>query len=166
MILLLTLANTVAWILGVKFCLSLANESHFNTFSALVSNLIVVVFIWSSYHLGQPSLLLLALMLGAFLCLRGNRQILAGTLVALAAAIKAFPFLAIIYLIYRRYWLATLALLAALAVLLFLLPLPMRGFSQTMADLRAWQNGMLRYEQLEKSVSLWIGQSHASARER
>jgi Glycosyltransferase family 87 len=146
MILLLTLLNTAAWVLCVRFSLSLARERRFPVAVALIPNLIVIVFVWSSYHLGQPSLLLLALMLGAFVSLRRKWQILAGTLIAAAAAIKAFPFLAIIYLIYRRYWTAAISVLIALLVFLFVLPIPFRGISQTRADFDAWQRGMLRYQ--------------------
>jgi Glycosyltransferase family 87 len=157
MILLLTCLNTVAWILCIRFSLALAREHRFPVALALIPNLIVIVFIWSSYHLGQPSLLLLALMLGAFVALsrsggrssatpETNRQILAGALIAAAAAIKAFPFLAIIYLIYRRCWTATISLVIALGLLLFVVPIPLRGMSQTLADVQAWQRGMLRYQ--------------------
>src|SRR5205807_7352725 len=97
--------------------------------------------------LGQPSLVLLALMLGAFLSLRRDREILAGMLVALAAAIKAFPLLAIFYLVYRRYWMAVISLVVALVILLLLLPIPFRGLHQTLSDARDWQRGMLHYEQ-------------------
>ena len=149
MILILTLLNTVAWIFCIKFSVALATgeSRRFGTAIALVSNAVVLVFIWSSYHLGQPSLILLALMLGAFACLRRDRQILAGALVALAAGIKAFPFLAIIYLVYRRYWVAAASLILCLAFLLFLLPIPIRGLQQTVADFREWQRGMLHYDQ-------------------
>jgi hypothetical protein len=146
MILLLSLLNTLAWILCIRFSLSLAGERRFPVAVALLPNIILIVFIWSSYHLGQPSLMLLALMLGAFMSLRGKRQALAGVLIAAATAMKAFPFLAIVYLIYRRYWTATIALVVALFVFLFVLPVPFRGMSQTLADLRSWQSGMLRYQ--------------------
>jgi Glycosyltransferase family 87 len=157
MILLLALLNTAAWILCIRFSLTLANERRFSVTVALVPNLILIVFIWSSYHLGQPSLILLALMLGAFVSLSrtgggsaatppGKRQILAGALIAAAAAIKAFPFLAIIYLIYRRYWTAAISVILALLVFVFVLPIPFRGLSQTLADFRVWQKGMLHYQ--------------------
>src|SRR6267143_3642554 len=85
MILILALLNTMAWILCIKFSNALATDGsqRFGTTIALISNGIVLVFIWSSYHLGQPSLILLALMLGAFICLRRDREILAGALIAL-----------------------------------------------------------------------------------
>ena len=149
MILILALLNTIAWIFCIKFSVALSSDQSpaFRTTIALISNSIVLVFIWSSYHLGQPSLLLLALMLGAFICLRRDREILGGALIALAAAIKAFPFLAILYLLYRRYWLAAGSLILALGLLIFVFPVPFRGFAQTMADFRDWERGMLRYEE-------------------
>jgi len=148
MILILALLNTMAWILCIKFSNALATDGsqRFGTTIALISNGIVLVFIWSSYHLGQPSLILLALMLGAFICLRRDREILAGALIALAAGIKAFPFLAIIYLAYRRYWVAAASLVVCLGFLLFLLPVPFRGLEQTVADFDEWQHGMLHYD--------------------
>ena len=149
MILILGLLNTVAWIFCIKFSVALATDEsrRFGAAIAFVSNAIVLVFIWSSYHLGQPSLILLALLLGAFACLRRSCEILAGALIALAAAIKAFPFLAIIYLVYRRYWIAAASLILCLVLLLFLLPIPIRGLRQTMTDFREWQRGMLHYDQ-------------------
>ncbi|MBV9008118.1 MAG: DUF2029 domain-containing protein [Verrucomicrobia bacterium] len=146
MILLLCLLNTVAWILCIWLSLMLTGERRYRWAFAVVSNLILIVFVWSSYHLGQPSLLLLALMLGAFTALWRDRQILAGALIAAAAAIKAFPILALIYLVYRRSWTATISLLIALCLLLFVVPLPVRGIAQTLADFEAWQHGMLRYQ--------------------
>lgn len=148
MILLLALLNTAAWIFCIKFSVALSgNRSRkFVRAAMVVSNLVVLVFIWSSYHLGQPSLILLALMLGAFICLDCNRQVFAGSLIALATAIKAFPILALCYLLYRRYWIAAVSLGLALCILLFLLPLPFRGWHQTVTDFHDWERGMLRYQ--------------------
>src|SRR5205814_2012801 len=58
-----------------------------------------------------------------------------------------FPLLAIFYLVYRRYWTAAISLVIALVILLFLLPIPFRGWHQSLNDARDWQRGMLRYEQ-------------------
>ena len=110
-----------------------------------ISYLLVIVYIWSSYHLGQSSLVLLALMLGAFVLLRAKREISAGALIALAAAIKAFPVMVIIYLIYRRYWKATVSLVVALVFLLLVFPAPFRGWERTWHDLKQWSVGMLKY---------------------
>src|SRR5438105_2092628 len=147
LILILASLNTVAWILCIRFSSALISEPRVQNAPVVIANFIVITFVWSSYHLGQPSLVLLALMLGAFLSLRRDREILAGALVALAVAIKAFPLLAIFYLVYRRYWTAAVSLVIALVILLFLLPIPFRGLHQTWSDVRDWQHGMLRYEQ-------------------
>jgi len=147
MILILTSLNTLAWILCIRFSSALMSEQRAQNTHIVVATFIVMPFVWSSYHLGQPSLVLLALMLGAFLSLRHGHEIITGVLVALAVAIKAFPLLAIFYFIYRRYWMAAISLVIALVILLFLLPIPFRGWHQTLNDARDWQRGMLHYEQ-------------------
>ena len=147
LILVLSSVNTVAWLLCIWFTSGLVSEKRIQNSPIVIANLIVIPFVWSSYHLGQPSLLLLALVLGAFLSLRCHRQFLAGALIAVAVAIKAFPVLAIPYLIYRRYWTAAAALLVTLIVLLLILPIPFRGWQRTVNDISEWQRGMLRYEE-------------------
>ena len=147
LILILSVVNTVAWLLCIWFTSTLTSEKKNSPI--LIASLVLMPFVWSSYHLGQPSLILLALMLGAFLALLAGRkgEILAGALIALASAIKAFPLLAILYLIYRRYWTATISLVAALLVLLLIVPIPFRGLQRTITDARDWQRGMLRYQE-------------------
>jgi Glycosyltransferase family 87 len=147
LILILSSLNTLAWILCLRFSNALMSEQRAQNAHVVIATFIVIPFVWSSYHLGQPSLVLLALMLGAFLSLRHGHEILAGALVALAVAIKAFPLLAIFYFVYRRYWTAAISLVIALVILLFLLPIPFRGLQRTLSDVRDWQGGMLRYEQ-------------------
>ena len=147
LILLFVAINSAAWFASVQLAAVLATgQSHAkNAWLYLMPSLLVIVYIWSSYHLGQSSLVLLALMLGAFVLLRARREISAGALIALAAAIKAFPVMAIIYLIYRRYWKATASLLVALVFLLLVLPAPFRGWERAWRDLKQWSVGMLKY---------------------
>src|SRR5262249_4611375 len=147
LILLLVAISSVAWLCSAKLSaiLTTGNRSTTNSWLCLVPSLLVIVYIWSSYHLGQPNLVLLALMVGAFVALRTERQILAGCLIAVAAAIKAFPILAIVYLLYRRYWRAAVGLVAALVFLLLILPAPFRGFKRAWRDLEKWSAGMLKY---------------------
>jgi len=149
LILILSVANTVAWLLCVSFTSALISEKRIQNSPIVIANLVLMPFVWSNYHLGQPSLILLALMLGAFLALPAGRkgEILAGALIALASAIKAFPLLAIFYLIYRRYWAATVSLVIGLLVLLLIVPIPVRGFQRNITDARDWQRGMLRYQE-------------------
>ena len=77
-----------------------------------------------------------------------------------AAAIKAFPVLAIVYLIYRRYWIATASLILALAFLLLLAPIPFRGYERAKQDLQRWSSGMLfKYD--ESGVGQRLGRSNS-----
>src|SRR5205085_3177474 len=83
---------------------------------------------------------------------------LAGALVAIAAAIKAFPAIAIVYLIYRRYWLAAASFVLTLVFLLIVLPIPFRGWDLAKQDLQRWSNGMLfKYD--ENGVGQRLGRS-------
>ena len=114
----------------------------------LVPTLFVVPCIHDMYLLGQPNLLLLFLLLGAFASLRVGRPWLSGSLVALAAAIKAFPVLALGYFVWRREWKAVGATLLWLVLLLLVLPLPFRGRTQTWQDMTVWTKGMvLKYDE-------------------
>jgi Glycosyltransferase family 87 len=147
LIFLLVVINSVAWFCSAQWTalLAAAGRCAQNVWLYLIPNLLVIIYIWSSYHLGQPNLVLLALMLGAFVTLRANREISAGALIGLAAAIKAFPVIAIIYLAYRRYWKAVASLIVTLTVLLFVLPAPFRGFDRAWRDFEKWSAGMLKY---------------------
>jgi len=147
LILVLVAINSAAWFYSARWAALLAagERSVASAWLYLIPSLLVIVYIWSSYHLGQPNLVLLALMLGAFVALRANRGISAGALIAVAAAIKAFPVIAVIYLVYRRYWKAAASLVVVLIFLLFVLPAPLRGFDRTRRDFEKWGAGMLKY---------------------
>ena len=137
--------NAAAWIASILLSVRLATGSWKRQHLLLyaVPSTLISVYAWSNFHLGQPSLLLLALMLGAFIALQKHRGLLAGALLALAAAIKAFPFIAIVYLIYRRYWIAVFSMLLTLGFFLIVLPAPFRGLAQARTDLQRWTEGML-----------------------
>ncbi len=150
LIFLLVAINSVAWFYSAKLSAILAtgHQRTTNLWVYVVPSLLVIVYIWSTYHLGQPNLVLLALMLGAFVALRAEREIIAGGLIAIAAAIKAFPVIAIVYLLYRRYWTAAASLVVALLLLLLILPAPFRGFERAWRDLEKWSAGMLKYSEV------------------
>jgi hypothetical protein len=150
LIFLLVAINSVAWFCSAKLSATLATGDRriTNPWVYVVPSLLVIVYIWSTYHLGQPNLVLLALMLGAFVALRAEREIVAGGLIAVAAAIKAFPVIAIVYLLYRRYWTAAASLVVALVFLLLILPAPLRGFEGAWRDLEKWSAGMLKYSEV------------------
>ena len=150
LICLLVAINSAAWFCSAKLSAILAagNLGKINRWLYLIPSLLVIVYVWSSYHLGQPNLVLLALMVGAFVALRAEREIIGGGLIAIAAAIKAFPVLAIVYLVYRRYWKAAISLVATLVFLLLILPAPFRGFERAWHDLEKWSAGMLKYSEV------------------
>ncbi len=144
-IFLLSLVSSLAWFVAVRALASMLGHKK-QTFVLLTANLLVSVYIWSSYHLGQPSIVLFALMLGTFIALQKKRGAVAGALLALAVAIKAFPLLALPYLVWRRHWTAIVSLLISLVCLLFLFSLPRRGPAQARKDFQSWRAGMLRYD--------------------
>jgi hypothetical protein len=141
----LVLVNSVAWAACIWLSVWLATGSggKRNPLIVIVPSLAVIVLIHNVYLLGQPNLLLLALVLGTFACLRLGRPIGAGALLATAAAIKAFPILALGYLIYRRMWAASAATVVVLAAWLLIAPLPFRTPAQAVDDLVVWSKGML-----------------------
>lgn len=146
--LVLVLAHSAAWVGGILLSVWLAKGgkgkiTRQHPLLYVVPSLCIIALIHNTYLLGQPNLTLLTLLLGAFACLRVQRQAAAGALVATAAAIKAFPILAIGYFIYRRMWRATLASLAVLAIWLLVVPLPFRTPAQAVEDLARWSRGMI-----------------------
>jgi hypothetical protein len=144
----LVLVNAAAWVasglLAVRLVSGRALRGHALLYA--IPTLAVSVFVWSNFFLGQPSLLLLALLLGAFVSLQRNRHWAAGALVGVAAGIKAFPVLAIVYLVYRRYWIAAASAILCLILLLIVLPIPVRGVATAVTDFKRWSRGMLRYD--------------------
>jgi Glycosyltransferase family 87 len=150
LIFLLAVINSAAWFCSAKLSAVLAtgHRGITNMWLYLIPSLLVIVYIWSSYHLGQPNLILLALMLGSFVALGAKREMVGGGLIAVAAAIKAFPVIAIIYLVYGRYWKAASSLVATLVFLLLVLPAPLRGLERAWRDFEKWSAGMLKYSEV------------------
>ena len=144
LILLLVAITSAGWFCSARLTAILAGGDNGarNVWLYLVPSLLVIV-----YHLGQANLVLLALMLGAFVALRAKREVVAGGLIAVTAAIKAFPVLAVVYLIYRRYWTGAASLVVSLVFLLLILPAPFRGLERAWRDLEKWSAGMLRYSE-------------------
>jgi glycosyl transferase family 87 len=160
LVIVLALVNAAAWICSIIFSVRLATgetrRGHVLVY--LIPGLVMGAHVWGNFLLGQPSLVLLALMLGAFLSLQRKFHWLAGALIAIAAAIKAFPVITIVYLIYRRYWIAVASLALTLTFLLVVLPIPFRGYAQAQEDLERWSGGMLfKYD--ESGVGQRLGRS-------
>lgn len=148
LIIFLVLLYSVAWISSALLSVYLVTGTTHpvNSLLYFVPSVCCLPYVVENYLLGQPNLLLLALMLGAFACLRTKKEWLAGFLIALATAIKAFPVLAIGYLVYRKHWKATIACIGFLILLLVALPSPFRGFERNLQELSTWAQGMSRYD--------------------
>jgi hypothetical protein len=146
MTLLLVLAHSVAWAGAIVLSVWLATGGKIRRQHPLLfvaPSLCIIALVHNTYLLGQPNLSLLSLLLLAFVFLRWGWQVPAGVLVATAAAIKAFPILALGYLVYRRMWRAAIATVVVLAVWLLIAPLPFRTPAQAIADLAVWSRGMV-----------------------
>ncbi len=160
LVIVLALVSAAAWICVILFSVRLATGEwrRAHPLVYLIPSLVVGAHVWGNFLLGQPSLVLLALMLGAFISLQRKFHWLAGALIAIAAAIKAFPVIAIVYLIYRRYWIAVASLVLALFFLFIVLPIPFRGYAPMQQDLQRWSSGMLfKYD--EAGVGQRLGRS-------
>ncbi|HEY2573879.1 MAG TPA: glycosyltransferase family 87 protein [Verrucomicrobiaceae bacterium] len=109
----------------------------------LIAFVVGVPFVVDLYFLGQLNMTLLAVMLCGFLALEKQHPVMAGTLFAMSASAKAFPFSVIGYLVWRRHWTATISMLGALALILVFLPAPVRGFERNWRELCIWTDSML-----------------------
>ena len=65
---------------------------------------IVFLPFWQALYLGQVTTIMLALLTFAWICMREDRAVIAGMLLALASWIKVFPAILILYFIFKRDW--------------------------------------------------------------
>jgi hypothetical protein len=90
---------------------------------------------------------------------------MAGSLFALATAIKIFPVAVLPYLVWRRQWSALASMLVFLGVFLFVVPAPVRGFQHNLAELKTWYEGMVAsssekgFGQRDEQNWSWVNQS-------
>jgi hypothetical protein len=68
---------------------------------------------------------------------------MAGSMFALATAIKVFPVAVFPYLVWRRQWMSAASMVAFLGIFLFLVPAPVRGYQHNVAELKTWFQGMV-----------------------
>ncbi len=145
MLVALVAINSASWLacIALSTYLAAGPGGRRHPLVVIVPTLSVIVLIHNIYLLGQPNLMLLAMVLGAFACLRVNRPVASGFLVATAAAVKAFPLLILGYFVYRRMWRASIATVLSLAAWLLIAPLPFRTLAQAVDDVSVWSQGML-----------------------
>lgn len=142
---LLVVLNSVAWAASIFLSVFLVTGSFRVPHPSIYfwPSIAVIPLVHNTYTLGQPAILLLALLLGCFALIRTGRPFAGGTLLAVAVAIKAYPLIASGYFVYHRKWRAMAGLLTGLVVLFFLLPLVFQTPSQVRDDLVMWTKGMI-----------------------
>ena len=81
-LLVMVIVNSLSWLVCILLSVWLATGSieRRHPFVVIVPSLSTVVLVYNIYLLGQPNLLLLALLLGTFACLRLRREFIAGAL--------------------------------------------------------------------------------------
>ena len=138
------LVNVASWWLAARLSQRLAGgPAAMPWWVVALPSVLALPFIWDMYDLGQPNLMLLAIVLGGLTMLRERRELAAGTLFATAAALKAFPVAIFPYLIWRRRWKAAAAMAVMTATFLLLVPAPFRGFERNLAEVKTWAGGMV-----------------------
>jgi Glycosyltransferase family 87 len=104
---------------------------------------IALPFIWDMYDLGQPNLMLLAILLAGLALMQSGREVSSGIMFAAAVALKAFPIAILPYLLWRRRWVSAASMVVFAGVFLVLAPAPFRGFERNLADLKTWSQSMV-----------------------
>jgi hypothetical protein len=108
---------------------------------------------------------LLALMMYGFWSIQQQRPWMAGSMFALATAIKVFPIAVFPYLVWRKQWKALAGMAVFLVVFLFVVPAPVRGFQHNIAELKSWYQGMVGtssekgFGQRDEQNWCWVNQS-------
>ncbi len=162
----LSLLNVVAWWMTAQFANAMTGSGRTpGPWLFALPGFVTVTFVFDMFDLGQPNLVLLALMLYGFWLLRDNRNWMAGSMFALATAIKVFPVAVLPYLVWRRQWVAASSMLVFIAVFLFVLPAPFRGVERNAHELKTWYQGMVGsssekgFGQRDEQNWSWVNQS-------
>jgi hypothetical protein len=140
----LSLVNAAAWWMTAQ--LSNAMTGSGRTPGPLLfalPSIATLTSVFDMFDLGQPNLVLLAIMLYGFWLLQHERPWTAGSMFALATAIKVFPVAVFPYLVWRRKWATVASTVAFLGVFLFIVPAPIRGFQHNVSELKTWYQGMI-----------------------
>ena len=162
----LSLLNVSAWWVSGQLSHAMTGSGRVpGQLLYFLSGLVTIGFVFDMFDLGQPNLVLLALMMYGFWLLRHQRPWLAGSMFALASAIKVFPVAVFPYLVWRRQWASIASLMIFLVVYLFVVPAPVRGFQHNVAELKTWYQGMIGsssakgFGQRDEQNWSWVNQS-------
>jgi hypothetical protein len=162
----LSVLNAVAWwYTGILSNFMTGSGRRAGPWLEALPAIVTVTFVFDMFDLGQPNLVLLAMMLWGFWCLQHQRSWFAGFIFALATAIKVFPIAVLPYLVWRRKWAAAIATVAFTGILLYVVPAPIRGFERNAAELKTWYQGMVGtssekgFGQRDAQNWSWVNQS-------
>jgi Glycosyltransferase family 87 len=162
----LSLLNVIAWWMTAQFSHAMTGSGRKpGVWLEALPGIVTVTFVFDMFDLGQPNLMLLAMMLYGFWLLRLQRSWMAGSMFALAAAIKVFPVAVLPYLLWRKQWATAASMIVFLGVFLFVLPAPFRGLERNATELTTWYQGMIGsssekgFGQRDEQNWSWINQS-------
>ena len=140
----LSVLNAVAWWMTAQLSNAMTGTGKVPPpWLAALPAIVTISFVFDMFDLGQPNLILLAMMMGGFWLLRHGRAWASGSLFALATAIKVFPVAVFPYLVWRRQWASAASMVIFLGIFLFLVPAPVRGFQHNLSELKTWYQGMV-----------------------
>ena len=140
----LSLLNVAAWWMTAQLSNAMTGDGKaLNPWLAALPSVVTISFIFDMFDLGQPNLVLLALMLLGFWLLQHGRPWSSGSLFAIATAIKVFPVAVFPYLVWRRQWASVASMAIFLVVFLLVVPAPVRGFQHNLSELKTWYQGMV-----------------------
>lgn len=162
----LSLLNAVAWwYTGILSNAMTGSDRKPGPWLEALPAFVTVTFVYDMFDLGQPNLVLLAMMLYGFRSLQHRRSWFAGFMFAFATAIKVYPVAVLPYLVWRRQWAAVVSMLAFTGILIYVLPAPIRGFERNAAELKTWYQGMVGsssekgFGQRDEQNWSWVNQS-------
>ena len=169
----LSLLNVVAWWMTAQLSNAMTGDGKVpSPWLAALPSIAMISFTFDMFDLGQPNLVLLAVMLWGFWLLQHDRPWSSGSLFALATAIKVFPVAVLPYLVWRRQWACVTSMLVFLVVFLIAIPTPIRGFQHNVSELKTWYQGMVGssseagFGQREDQNWSWMNQSLISLTHR
>jgi hypothetical protein len=162
----LALLNVVAWWVTAQLSHAMTGSGRVpGQWLYFFSGLVTIGFVFDMFDLGQPNLVLMALMMYGFWSMQQQRPWMAGSMFALATAIKVFPVAVFPYLVWRKQWTALASMTVFLVVFLFVVPAPVRGFQHNIAELKTWYQGMVGassekgFGQRDEQNWSWVNQS-------
>src|SRR3954470_18276353 len=162
----LSFLNAAAWWMTSQLSNAMAGSGRIaGPWLAALPGFVTITFVFDMFDLGQPNLVLLAMMLLGFWWLQHGRPWAAGSMFALATAVKVFPVAVLPYLVWRRRWATAASMVALTGVFLFLVPAPIRGFERNVSELSSWYRGMVGsssekgFGQRDEQNWSWVNQS-------